>query len=126
MKIEYVNELLFANIKITYKGKTKNIDNVIVDTGAAHSLLSVDSVSDIGISVNYGDSIVTMYGIGGEDYAFRRMVDKIELGSIEIENCYIDFGMLDVRYGINGLIGLDLLMREKVIIDLNILRVFRS
>ena len=68
MKIEYVDELLFANIKITYKGKTKNIDNVIVDTGAAHSLLSVDSVSDIDISVNYGESIVTMYGIGGEDY----------------------------------------------------------
>lgn len=44
MKIEYVDELLFANIKITYKGKTKTIDNVIVDTGAAHSLLLVDTV----------------------------------------------------------------------------------
>ncbi|XJZ27534.1 hypothetical protein ACF5W4_01310 [Bacillota bacterium Lsc_1132] len=61
--------------------------------------------------------MVSAYGIGGEEYSFRKRVDFIKLGTHEIQEIYLDFGNL-VDWGINGLIGLDILMNGKFIIDL--------
>lgn len=36
MKFEYRNGLLFTSIQLSYKGKTKTIDNIVIDTGASH------------------------------------------------------------------------------------------
>ena len=37
MKLELVNRLLEVEMTISYKGKTKIIDKLVIDTGAAHS-----------------------------------------------------------------------------------------
>lgn len=64
-----------------------------------------------------------MFGIGGEDFAFRKNVDEVRLGSKAINDYSLDFGYLDARYGINGLIGLDLLLKVKAVIDLDSLEI---
>ena len=38
MRIEYRDGLLFTTIKIIYKSKEKQINNIVIDTGASHSL----------------------------------------------------------------------------------------
>jgi hypothetical protein len=45
-----------------------------------------------------------MYGIGGEEYSFRKVVDEIEFASFKAGNFPIDFGDLDKGFGINGII----------------------
>jgi hypothetical protein len=70
MKIENRGGLLFTSVEIIYKGKTKVVENVVIDTGASQSLISQDSVSEIGIKVESEDEIVTTYGIGGKEHAF--------------------------------------------------------
>jgi len=52
MKIEYRGGLLFTSIEISYIGRSKVIDNVVIDTGASHTLLSQEIVDDIGIRVS--------------------------------------------------------------------------
>jgi len=47
MVINYKNNLLYTVLKINYLGKEKLIEDVIIDTGAAHSLISSDLVEDI-------------------------------------------------------------------------------
>ena len=42
MELEYRDGLLFTSIEIVYKGKSKVIDNVVVDTGVAGSIISPD------------------------------------------------------------------------------------
>ena len=49
MKIEFRDGLLFTFLEIKYKGKSKIIDNIVMDTGAAGSIISPDAVDDIGI-----------------------------------------------------------------------------
>ena len=125
MKLDFVNHLLEVEMTISYKGKKKTIDKLVIDTGAAHTLISSDIVDDIGIYFENGDSLVSSYGIGGEEYSFRKPVDFIKLGNYEIQDMNLDFGNLD-HWGINGLIGLDILMNGQFIIDLGKLELIKN
>jgi hypothetical protein len=55
------------------KGR-QNPDRLVVDTGAAHTLISADIVEKLGIYFENGDSLVSSYGIGGVEYSFRKLV----------------------------------------------------
>lgn len=72
MQIELIDNLLQASMTLCYKDRSLTIDNLVIDTGAAHSLLSSDIVSDVGIKFENGDRLVRSFGIGGDEYSFRK------------------------------------------------------
>ncbi len=111
-------QLMYASLKITYRGKSKVIDKLVVDTGAAKSFICIDIVDDINISFEDKDIITTVYGVGGPDNSFQKVLDSIEFGSKVFKGYKIDFGSFHGDYEINGLIGLDILKDSKVTIDL--------
>jgi predicted aspartyl protease len=117
MKLEYRNGLLFTNIEIIVNDNRKIIDNIVVDTGAAQTVISQECVEDIGISFTGKEEIVTTYGIGGEEHAFVKEVDEIVIGDFKLKNYNIDFTGF-IYDDINGLLGLDILMDGGFIIDL--------
>ncbi len=51
MRLELRDGLIFTSLSITYKGKIKRIENIILDTGAAQSIVSPDAVEELGITV---------------------------------------------------------------------------
>lgn len=53
MEIEFREGLLFTDITIQFNGLTKVINNVVIDTGASHTLISQDEVDEIGIRVAF-------------------------------------------------------------------------
>ncbi|WP_282936870.1 retropepsin-like aspartic protease [Paenibacillus sp. RC67] len=118
MKFEYRDGLLFTSIQISYKGMMKTIDNIVIDTGASHTLLSQDEVDDIGIRVTAEDEIVTSFGIGGKEHAFIKKIELIQVGDFIMKDVAIDFTSFPYE-DINGLLGLDILMSAKFNIDLN-------
>ena len=122
MNIRYDNGLLFMDIEISYLGESKLIKNVVRDTGASHTIISPDIVSSIGISASPTDKFITMYGVGGEHYAYRKKVDLISICKNDLRDIEIDFGVIDETGYINGLIGLDVLLELGVSIDLNNLK----
>ncbi|MEA4849383.1 MAG: retropepsin-like aspartic protease [Clostridiaceae bacterium] len=117
MRIEYRDGLLFTTIKISYKGKAKQIDNIVIDTGASHTLLTQDCVDEIGIRISGEDEIVTSHGIGGKEYSFIKKMDKVEIGEYSISDCLVDFTSY-IYEDINGLLGLDILLDAGFTIDL--------
>ncbi|AGK98577.1 retropepsin-like aspartic protease [Clostridium pasteurianum] len=124
MKIEYRDGLIYTSINISYKGNSKIIDNVVIDTGAAGSIISPDAVDDIGIYAELGDRIMEYYGVGGSSHiAFIKKINEIKLGSQGIKDIEIDFGIIDTTGEINGLIGLDILIKVGAIIDLKNLNI---
>ena len=125
MEFEYRDGLLFTTIEITYNGKSKLINNMVIDTGASKTLISADEVEDIGIKVEGNDELVVSEGIGGTEVSFVKTVDEIVLDNIAITNKKIDFSNIDYE-DINGLLGLDLLMDAGFIIDLKNLRIFKE
>ena len=49
MKIKFQDGLLFTSIQISFRGSIKVIDDIVIDTGAAETMISPDAVEDIGI-----------------------------------------------------------------------------
>ena len=119
MDIEFRNGLLFTSMEITFRGMTKMVDNIVIDTGAAETLISPDIVEEIGVIAALTDRISSFYGVGGSLHNFfSKEVDKIRLGKIDIQNTKLDFSVIDPAGDINGLLGLDLLMEIGAVIDL--------
>ena len=124
MKLELRNGLLFTSLKINYFGHEKVIDNIVLDTGAVETLISPDTVLDIGIEAINSDSVNSYYGIGGDLHSFfSKTVDSIELDNIKLDGIKLDFGVIDPYGDINGLLGLDILLKLEVQIDLKELTV---
>ncbi len=106
---------MLASLTITYRGQSKIIDRMAIDTGAAHTIIVSDVVDDIGIAFKIGDPINRSFGVGGTDYAFEKTVDSLEFGGVRMTSKPLDFGHID--WDINGLIGLDVLILGRFVID---------
>ncbi|APO44614.1 aspartyl protease [Paenibacillus xylanexedens] len=117
MKIEYREGLLFTELTILFNGNRKRINNIVIDTGASHTLISQDEVDDIGILVGVEDEIITSYGIGGKEHAFSKRVEGIQVGDFVLRDIPIDFTSFKY-HNINGLLGLDILIEGKFNVDL--------
>ncbi|KGK87399.1 aspartyl protease [Desulfosporosinus sp. HMP52] len=118
MNMKFQDGLLFTSIQISFRGNTKVIENIVIDTGAAETIISPDAVEDIGIFAELEDSVNSFYGVGGSLHNFfSKNVVKVKLGEASLE-VKMDFGVIDPQGNINGLLGLDLLMELGAVIDL--------
>lgn len=122
MNIEYRDGLLFTDIIVHFNKQKKVISNIMIDTGASHSLISQDKVDEIGIRVSMEDEIITSYGIGGKEHAFSK---GIQVGDFILKQAYIDFTSFKY-HNINGLLGLDVLTEGEFNINLKAFKLLRS
>lgn len=109
----------FTTIEFMFINKFKTINNIVIDTGASVSIISPDIVDDIGIFAEAKDRIVSSIGVGGSVHnSFEKAIDMIKIENQKINNIKLDFGIIDPNGDINGLLGLDVLMKLGAIIDL--------
>ena len=125
MRIEFRHGLIFTEVQLCFKGKNKVVKNIVIDTGASKSLISLEAVEDLGIKVENNDEIVVSYGIGGKEHAFVKKIDKVMIGNYGLDNFGIDF-CSQIYDDINGLLGLDILRDGGFIIDLKELTLCRA
>jgi predicted aspartyl protease len=119
-QLKFKHGLLYADITLVHTNKKIDITDVIIDTGASHSVIIPDFLNENDIGFDNSDELVVMSGIGGaEASAVRKRIDSITIGSISMKDIIIDFGVVDPKDRINGLIGLDLLKAAKIVIDLD-------
>ncbi|MGO4730560.1 retropepsin-like aspartic protease [Paenibacillus sp. 2KB_22] len=116
MKINYDRQLITTSLTVTFRGKILKIDDVIIDTGYSHTIISPDVLEEIGVTYETGDSIFEAYGIGGSIPFYTKIMDRILIGTNSIENIEIDVGILPKDH--KGLLGLDILKQQQFIIDL--------
>lgn len=114
------DRLICTNITISFRGKSKVLKNVVIDTGAAQSIINSLAVEDIDISPEYVGEISTTYGIGGEMVFFTKVVDSFIIANTEFENLDMDFGEIDSKGELMGLIGMDMLEKLRAVIDVEI------
>lgn len=59
MRTEKKHRLLVAFMTITFRGRSKTICDLVIDTGATHSIVFLDKVEEIGVAwklVREGDT----------------------------------------------------------------------
>lgn len=114
INIGFRDGLLFTSMKISFRGNSMVIENVVIDTGAAETILSPDAVEEIGIFAELEDYVHSFYGVGGSLHNFfSKQVDRVNLGAVNLDNVKLDFGVIDPQGHINGLLGLDILYEIK-------------
>jgi len=121
MRIEYRDGLLFASVTLSHGGHRIEVPDVVIDTGATQSLISIDAVDTLFQRYEPGDRLIYMRGIGGSEASVRRRIDSVRFNAFVAENLHVDFGTLWDHPGINGLVGLDILMPGRFVIDLGLL-----
>lgn len=118
-KLCYKNGLLYASLEILIDEKSIRIDDVIIDTGAFHTIILTDYIENHELEFSEDDELVKSSGYGGlQMSSVRKKVDMVRIGDISVENVKIDFGEIDPYERINGLIGLDFLRAAGTVIDL--------
>lgn len=117
--------LPFCCLKIHYNDKSLDIENVLIDTGSGGTILKMDIVEEIGITIDINDNIETISGIGGTEFVYIKSIDSIEIGELKLNNFNVEIGTMDYGFDINGIVGMDFLRETGAIIDLNNMRLYR-
>lgn len=120
MKIYKYDGLICTDISIKFNGKIKVLNNIVVDTGAVQSIINSLVVEDLDIVPRFLDELSTTIGIGGEMSFFSKLIDEVKIGNKAFKNIEMDFGEIDSKGEIKGLIGLDILENLRAIIDVEI------
>lgn len=118
MQLLLEHSLALVTIEMYYRGAVLEVPRVILDTGSATTLLSVDYVEQAGIIPEAGDRIHNIYGVGGVESMFMRELDSLTVGDRTLEHFSIDVGGMEYARGINGILGMDFLLRAGAVIDL--------
>lgn len=125
--LHYKNGLLYASIILQEGDKSVIVDDVIVDTGAYHSIILTDYLEDLDVAFTEDDELVKSSGYGGlQMSSVRKKIEKVTIGDISLTNMKIDFGEIDPYERVNGLVGLDFLRSAGVIIDLVDLTMYKK
>ncbi|MBA9088838.1 putative aspartyl protease [Fontibacillus solani] len=113
------SDLPFIEVTIYYKNQSIKLPHVLIDTGSSSTILKLDVVEEIGLTVELDDVLGSISGVGGSEFVFFKTVDAIEVDGFRVENFQVDIGTMDYGINIDGIIGMDFLLHAKGIIDLN-------
>jgi predicted aspartyl protease len=123
VKVRLEGGLLYVTADLIYKSQTLTLSEVVLDTGSAATLFSVEEVSRLGMIPEPTDPIRRVRGVGGSEFVFSKRLDKLSLGDLALEDFPVQIGAMDYGFPIQGLIGLDFLMQAGAVIDLEKLEI---
>ena len=123
MQLSLIDNLPFATITVAYMGNAIDINNVLIDTGSGTTILAADIVSSIQITPSPKDTLYTIRGVGGNEVVFSRQVDCLKMNDRSISDFEIEIGGMDYGFEINGVLGMDFLIRAGAIINLRDLEI---
>ena len=122
MRLTLRDDLIIVPVTVVYRGREIQIQDMVVDTGSATTLISTDVVAQVGIVPELDDVLHFVRGVGGTEVVFSRQVDSLQVGPQAVEQFEVEVGGLDNTFDINGILGMDFLLRVGAIINLSALQ----
>lgn len=112
------HDLIFATATVTYRGASVAVPDVLIDTGAASTVIDADLAAEVGIYAAPDDELRTLRGVGGREVVFVRRVDRFAIGAHGLDHFDLEVGAVEYGFGIRGIIGMDFLRASRAVIDL--------
>ena len=122
MRLALKHSLPFVTVALAYGREEVEVADVLVDTGSAKTMFAADVVAEVGLVPEPDDALVSVRGVGGGEVVFTRLVDRVQVGPRGVEQFEIEIGGMDYGFEINGILGMDFLMRAGATIDLHRMR----
>lgn len=90
-KLVLKNGLLYTSVTLRHEGKLVIVKDVIVDTGAVHTIIAADYLETMDVGFSDDDELVKASGYGGTVcYSVRKKIDLIERGNISVKDIKLD------------------------------------
>ncbi|RLC12961.1 MAG: hypothetical protein DRI57_17165 [Deltaproteobacteria bacterium] len=124
MKICVHDGLPFTKVLLKHRGRSVEVDRILIDSGSAGTVFDVDELAKIDLLPELNDVICTVFGIGGTEFVVEKNIDQISLMSLELKNFPIEIGSVDYGFEMKGILGFNFLVRTKAVIDLGQLRIY--
>ncbi len=119
MRLVLRAELAFTTANLTFRGTTIAIPDVLVDTGAASTVLNADLASEAGVVLERSDRLRVVRGVGDREVVFVRRVENVAIGGHGIDDFEVEVGEMDYGFAIGGILGMDFLCAAGAVIDLH-------
>lgn len=103
--------LLYIPMTIVCGEQSVTLPNCIFDTGAAGTTFDVDEVSPIGIHAMPENPLRRLVTIGGYQTVFLQTVETLCIGEEMLNAVEVEFGNLQSKFGIQGIVGTDVMQR---------------
>jgi hypothetical protein len=116
--ITIVDGLPFVSVVVSANGQTISIQRVLLDTGSASTIFRTDDMETIGLVWQLTDEVSFVRGIGGRESVVEKQIDFVEIGDLRAAPMAIEMGAVDYGFLINGIVGLDFLLKADAGIDL--------
>ncbi|WP_039657423.1 aspartyl protease family protein [Clostridium tyrobutyricum] len=104
IKLRYQNYLLFCSLDLRINRRNLHLENVLIDTGSATTLINADY-----ILLDGNEKIKNAQGIGGYERILVKNFEMLKLNDIVIKDVSLSIGDMDYGIDIDLLIGLDIL-----------------
>ena len=117
MKLYFEYGLPFTELELIQGDKKITLSKVLIDTGSATTIVSTETAIGIGLGPQPDDEISLVRGVGGVESVFEKHVEKIILGTAALNNFKIDVGAMDYGFEIDAIIGMDILLHAKALIN---------
>ena len=118
MKIRIRNGLPYISATLVHRSQRVTLKNVLLDTGSAGSIFSTDKVAGIGLAYEPDDFVHRIRGVGGSEFVFTKQADLLKVGDLKIEKFEIEIGAMNYGFEMDGIIGVDFLIKVGALVDL--------
>lgn len=119
MQLQLRDSLPFCSVQVSFRGRSILLDDVLIDTGSARTILAADLVASIGISPEPDDALETIRGVGGTEIVYTRQVDRIGVAGKTLSPFIVEVGAMDYGFKLDGILGMDFLRRADTILDMS-------
>lgn len=123
MNIKMRDGLAFVNVTLIYQQKVLEIEDVLLDTGSASTIFSYTVLETVGFELNPNDRLRQIQGVGGVEYVFARQIDRLIMDDFQAIDFEIEVGAMDYGFKMNGIVGMDFLVKGGFLIDLAKLKI---
>jgi len=124
VRIRLEDRLPFVSVILGRGPNQLVLDQVLLDTGSAATMFSVDEVGKLGLAPEPFDPIRRVVGVGGSEFVVSKRIDRLGLGEIELQDFPIQLGAMNYGFPIQGLLGTDFFVQAGVVLDLKNLKVY--
>ena len=122
MDFKLKGNLPFTQIKISHQGNEIELLDILIDTGSSSTILSIDALNLLHIIPEPSDTLHFIRGVGGTEVVFARTIDVVAIAEKSISDFKVEIGEMNYGFEINGILGMDYLLRTKATIDLENLK----
>jgi predicted aspartyl protease len=126
MKIRLQEGLPYVSAKLVYRGEQLFLDDVLLDTGSAGTILSAEKTQGVGLHYEPNDLVHRIRGVGGAEFVFGKQVDVLTVGDLEVHDLQVEIGAMDYGLNLDGIIGVDFLVRADAVINLAQLELYEA